>query len=167
MLCLWIALITFFSTVGGFFLGIFISNYKKRKQAQNLESETGEREKLQKNQGFMEAFFELKENLAYLENISELIKEEKINKIGSQLKKIKISKVINLTKIQGLNRQEFELIDHLHSIIIARRKIEFYSNLYAGEKISLLEFRANVGSFIDNAKKTMDKVKLTYEDIFR
>ncbi|MDD3777510.1 MAG: hypothetical protein PHN32_07895 [Actinomycetota bacterium] len=145
---------------------ILFNRFKQQKRQDKQKWELNQKERLQKSQLLINAFFELKENISYLENISDLIKEGQTNNISHQLERIEGIHAINLSKLQNLTRKEFELIDQLHSIIIAERKIDFYLILYHQEKISLLEFRANVDNFIDEALKTRQKIIEYYGQIY-
>ncbi len=166
MFYVWIAVITFASTAGGIAIGIWVIHFKQKRHMQNWAEEKKEKAKLAKSQALVDAFLELKENIAHLESISELVKEEETKKINWHLKNMKISKVYHFSRVADLGKEEFRLIDRMHSIMVARRKIGFYVRLYGDKKISLLELRAHIEDFIEEARQTRDHIVQQYKQLF-
>lgn len=166
MYYLWIALITFFSTSGGVLLGIIIYNYRLSKNHKKERDKQQEKQETIKRQAFIEAYFELKENLEALNNILKLIEEKKQDETGVYLEQVTLEKAFSLGKNMKLNKLEFNIMDKLHTVMISKKKIEFYKKLYYDKIINHLEFRASLTDIIEDARSTVRFIESNYKDIF-
>ncbi len=118
-----------------------------------------------KNEYFLKAFYELKNNIAVFEQINELIKHSKekdLSNIFKNLKKFSSNNIFETGKISNLSKKEFEILDSLYSVVILKSKSELYFELFKQSKITLLELRAKVREFIDYAKKIESDFKTYY-----
>ena len=166
MLYAWIAITTFISTAGGVFLGIIIHNYRLLKKQNKEDDQRQETHDMIKRQAFVEAYFELKENLELLNNILKLIEENKEDQIGPYLDEMTIEKAFSLGKNLKLDKIEFLIMDKLHTVMVSKKKIEFYRKLYDDKIINHLEFRADLTDIIEDAKSTIRFIDSNYKEIF-
>lgn len=150
---------------GSIYLGMYLSDMKKKMLNNRSDEEKAFASSEKKRKGLIKAYFELKDNIIVFSNTLELVKKGDIKLVKRQLSMIKVDQTMNLAKDIKLDKDEFEIIDELYMVRIIKNKIEFHINIVLDKKMNMLEFRAEIDESIEELKAVEKKMKVLFDSI--
>lgn len=150
---------------GSIFLGMFLSELKRKKLHNRSAEEKSFALSEKKRKSLVKAYFELRDNIIIFSNTLELVKKGDIKLVKRQLSMIKVDQALNLAKDIKLDKKEFEIIDELYLVRIIKNKIEFHIDIFLDKNINMLEFRAEIDKSIEELKMVENKMKDLFDNI--